>query len=306
VRSGFAQVKGQDLEQKQDVSTWLSFVERFAGALKEKSLLPSQAYVHVDSPQNTEVEKGHSVRNLLPHFDSAHCSYLTPSLIDYPTWNTNLRLFRGHGYTATSKTRLLQALVVINRGASNASTGLYPWLDIVEHAARRKLAHNPNPRSTARFLGDNIAIAHQHGDQVSNYISIPSFLGATEREFRIRTPHCAETKLDFPYVATESDEDEVCNGFDCGVCRTDSGAFFCHGLQAALGMNLHTFRTRYERQVLSESGDLLIFNNLALLHAGWYGANDRVIQPISVVVDNAKGPDYETWLFNLWRWRIQH
>ena len=47
--------------------------------------------------------------------------------------------------------------------------------------------------------------------------------------------------------------------------------------------------------------DLVLWNNLACLHAGFDGSRTRVLEPIGFVVDEPSGESYEAWLRSAWR-----
>jgi hypothetical protein len=258
-----------------------------------------------DRVQTTDIPSGVEIRTRLPHFDGQHCSYLTPSTEDDPEWDAALRTFSSSGYTTTAAHKLYQGIFITDPGHALSVTTYYDWLSVI--ADVRRLRHldsgeGADPGAAARWLGDNLrrGLARQpsHG---CSYPSLGAMLGLTEEAFHAmgfanaEDPLPAEVGTKYPILWPMTQQ------CPCGTCVGDTGRVFCHLLMQSVGMSWPAFRQRYEILVPSERYDLIIGHNLTMLHGGWAGGPDRLIEPLCLVVDDPSGTDYERWLAASWR-----
>src|SRR5205814_126955 len=77
---------------------------------------PDTLRVERDEPQISNAWGADAARTLLPHHDSAHLSYLTPSTYDVPEWNPSMRSFGRAGFTQTLSHKLYQGFFVTDPG----------------------------------------------------------------------------------------------------------------------------------------------------------------------------------------------
>jgi hypothetical protein len=73
-------------------------------------------------------------------------------------------------------------------------------------------------------------------------------------------------------------------------------------LQDVYGRPWPEFRRYYQSHLLAtQQSDLVFWNNLIYLHAGFDGSRTRLLEPIGFVVDHPVGSQYEEWLRAIWR-----
>jgi hypothetical protein len=267
---------------------------------------PADLYVEIDRHQVTEVPPGHTTRRLLPHHDGGHCSFLSPSRKDLPDWPVEHRICSTAGFATTHAHKLLQGFFIEEAGARDASTPYYDWRAILRDAYRYQ-GGQPSPATEptrlAAWLGDNItysaSIRHIHH---CGYLSIPAALGARPAVYHL-TPPGPRAESDFAPEAYEwfPELHELTRDCACGSCEGEGGRHFCNGLKLTTGLSWPEFQRTYEERVISSKFDLVVGNNLTLLHAGMGGSAERLIQPMCVVIDHPAGEEYEAWLWRLWR-----
>lgn len=259
--------------------------------------------LEVDEVQVTVIVPGFTHRTLLPHHDGGHRSYLTPSLLAAPNWSPDLRRFSSTGYNTTDKHKLYQGLYVEKAGVGVSRTPYYPWMQIIRDAYR--LRHGASSGSTSdvqAWLGRNIkyslSLQEAHG---SRYLSVAAALGAEEPAYHVTPPGPrGESDLsDEQYLAMPGLR-ALTDSCVCGTCDGPGMRHFCNGLQKTLGVSWSGFRDKYEQVVETRSGDAIMGNNLALLHAGDRAVSERLLLPLCMVSDEAEGPAYEAWLNTQW------
>jgi hypothetical protein len=266
---------------------------------------PRAMRVENDRVQTTDIPSGAAVRDRLPHFDGQHCSYLTPSTEDDPDWDTALRTFSLSGYTTTAAHKLYQGIFITDPGHALSVTTYYDWLSVIAdvRAARHlDAADNLDPSAAARWLGANLrrSLAAQPSHDCS-YPSLGAMLGLTEEAFHAMGFANADDHLSAEVAARYPILWPMARQCPCGTCVGDTGRVFCHMLVQSVGLSWPAFRARYEILVPSERYDLVIGHNLTMLHGGWAGAPDRLLEPLCLVVDEPSGADYERWLAASWR-----
>ncbi|RGD55443.1 hypothetical protein DR950_39410 [Kitasatospora xanthocidica] len=261
---------------------------------------PGEMYLEADAAQPTPVPDARQVRTLLPHHDGQHSSYLTPSLLDDPEWDPTLRTFSDTGYTTTHPHKLYQGIFIAHPGEGLSVTTYYDWLRILDDVKelRGDTGDLSTPRWLARNIRDSFAATRRNG---SAYPTVAGFLGLTE-EALLATPllHCERplaeaVKERFPLLRSLSTR------CPCGECQGEVRRVFCHVTTLGAGLNWREFRERYEILAPSERFDLLLGDNLTMHHGGLAGGPGRVIEPLCLVLDEPRGPAYESWLHGMWR-----
>lgn len=265
---------------------------------------PRDMRLEIDKPQETVVPSGFPTRTLLPHHDGQHCSYLTPSIDDVPTWDPSWREFGSTGYTTTPAHKMYQGIFLADAGQGLSATPYYDWLGILGDVFDRRDGRAPGNRTMAlaAWLGENLrrAIESQpvHG---CPYPSFGAFLGLVEPLWNGLSFHHAEARLPgkerlrFPEAIPLS---ERCA---CGLCNGEMARLFCNQVLMGTGLTWSEFRNKWEILAPGDQCDLLFGHNLTMLHGGLAGGTSRVLEPLCLVVDSPMGSEYERWLAASWR-----
>ncbi|MBM9438458.1 hypothetical protein [Actinacidiphila bryophytorum] len=263
---------------------------------------PERLEVEIDRAQQTPVAADFAVRSLLPHHDGQHASYLTPSTLDVPGWTPAQRTFSDSGFTTTHVHKLYQGIFVSAPGTGLSATTYYDWLRILAdvRASRGGERAGSTPEWLAANLRRCLAARETHG---TAYPTLAGMLGVTE-EALVTTPllHCEDLLPQaavrrFPLLSG------LAAGCACGRCAGPVERVFCHAVMLAAGLSWPDFRNRYEIIAPSERFDLLVGNNLTMLHGGFAGGRDRVIEPLCLTLDRPEGAAYEQWLSRAWQRR---
>ncbi|WP_296106756.1 hypothetical protein [uncultured Agrobacterium sp.] len=264
---------------------------------------PDDMYVEVDNPQETFVPDGHSSRTLLPHHDAAHVSYLTPSRLDDPDFSVEHRQFSREGYTTGRAHKMFQGIFIAKAGEVDSVTAYYPLVPLIRQALTMggdKMA--VDVPACAKFLSQNIASAQKtRMDYNAKYLTLPAALGSTSRIACVLAPHAGEadfSQSDYEKFPSLSKFAASCA---CGRCIGAQGKFFCKSLSERIGLGWFPFNKACGVAVQSESYDLVIANNLNLIHAGLGGGRGRILVPMCLVIDEPSSDQYEKWLQNIWR-----
>lgn len=304
-RHGFAVLRigalRLDENQSRDIARLL--VHELRSALVAAGA-PEQLEVEIDKAQQTPVAADFAVRSLLPHHDGQHASYLTPSTFDVPDWAPAQRTFSDSGFTTTHVHKLYQGIFVSAPGTGLSATTYYDWLRILEDV---RASRGGGPAgSTPEWLAANLRrCLAARGTHATAYPTLAGMLGVTE-EALVATPllHC-EDPLPQAAVRRFPLLSGLATGCACGRCAGPVERVFCHAVTLATGLSWPAFRSRYEIIAPSERFDLLVGNNLTMLHGGFAGGRDRVIEPLCLTLDRPEGAGYEQWLSRAWRRRVQ-
>jgi hypothetical protein len=266
--------------------------------------LPPSTYIEPDRPQATEVTAGARTRTLLPHHDGGHCSYLTPSTEHVPDFHPRNRTFADQGFCTTTAHKLYQGIFVAEPGEGRSVTTYYPWARLVQRAHARVLGRPGTLYEVARWLGDNVSSARRESTvSGARYPSIAASLGSASPGVRALAPHCAEADLDPETLRRYPELQAAASACPCGACRGPAERVFCAGLSETLGLTWTAVRRHFEVEVHTQQFDLVVGHNLVLVHGGADGGPSRVLEPISIVMDEPAGEDYEAWLAREWeRW----
>jgi len=289
------------LRLSQDESRMLahSIAHTICAALKIHEC-PSTLKVEIDRPQKTIVEADRQVRTLLPHNDGGHCSYLTPSLLDVPDWDSRQRRFSlESGYTTTQKHKMYQGIFIADPGNALSITTYYDWLAILRRAYIH--THGSSASSVeelARWLGANISVSLSLQPQhQSRYLSLGSALGARRLVYHAIAVHYA----DADFSSHELERFPELEQFRKSHQASSTVNFLNQMLLETMDMTWQEVREHYETCLVSERYDFVLGHNLALVHGGLMGDAKRLLEPICMVVDDAQGKEYETWLARTWR-----
>jgi hypothetical protein len=280
----------------------IAIASRVCAVLLERGA-PPELRVEVDRPQRAEVVPGYRARTLLPHHDGGHCSYLTPSLLDAPGFDPELRAFSTSGFTTTPAHKLHQGIFVLEPGDGLSVTSFYPLLSLLASGFRWSSSRAPTGvAELAGWLGANVRRAGElRARHKSRYVSLAAMLGATALVDHAVAPHHAEDSFSARLVKEFPELRSAASGCSCGSCTAPAERFFCRSLQRTTGLSWSVARRRFERCLTSERHDYLLANNLVLLHGGIGGGRSRLLQPISFVIDRPEGAPYERWLAEAWR-----
>lgn len=263
---------------------------------------PEGIEVEIDRPQPTRVMPGQQSRTLLPHHDGGHCSYLTPSQFDDPTWQPALRRFSSENFTTTQAHKLYQGIFIADPGEGLSITTYFNWVEVVRRAYTRVTGQGDAAVArVAAWLGANIRASLQLQPQhKSKYLSLTAALGARALVQHGLAVHYAEA--DFTPEELERFP-ELCRfreqAAQVGLSPTEF--LLSQGLIETLGLSWVDFRATYQLCVPSERFDLLLGHNLTLVHGGLMGGPGRLIEPICLVMNQPNGEDYERWLAQAWR-----
>lgn len=244
--------------------------------------------LEVDRPQMTVVPANAKSRVLLPHHDGHHCSYLTPSTLHCTQFDPVWRRF-GSDFKTTDMHKMFQGFHVTNPGEALSVTTYYNFVAMLADAfGRIKGRPSSDVVELARFCGANLRRAMRTSRHGAQYLSIAAILGSTNIDLISHSGHYAHEVL-------------ASNERSDGSCRLISGADWFELLtREVFGLTTDRFRKIYETQVTTERGDMLIANNITLLHGGMNGGRSRVIEPICGVIREPRGRNYEEWLAHVW------
>jgi hypothetical protein len=265
---------------------------------------PTDMTVEIDRSQNTSVTTGYQVRTLLPHHDGGHCSYLTPSRKDDPSWTATLRRFsKEEGYTTTQAHKLYQGIFVTDPGEGLSVT---PYFDLIPILCRAYTHTTGLPahsiKQLASWLGKNIraslALQDQHR---SRYLTLGATLGAQKLLYLGVAIHYAEADFKAEEVERFPELNEFRKIGQKQSARPPAESFLNQVLIDTIGLTWEDFREEYEICLPSERYDFVLGHNLVLLHGGLMGGKSRLLEPICMVVNDPVGEEYESWLAQAWQ-----
>jgi hypothetical protein len=244
---------------------------------------PSSMRVELGIPHESLILDGFRTRTLLPHHDSIHSCFLTPSRVDVPSWSPAWRKFTSRGITATTSHKLYFGIFILEAGDGASVTTFFDYLAIIRRAYERRFRGcAPAPiADLAGWLGANVRSAWtSHLTTGVEYLTIASSLGCND-EALCRRPLLYAESLAFPNLRGRAAFERV--------------------LVDTLGMDYRAFCKRFERRSPNRQFDFVVGHNLTILHGGWRGGSLRVLEPVCFVVDSPSGARYERWLARSWR-----
>lgn len=258
--------------------------------------------VEVDEAQSSQVFGDHAHRTLLPHHDSAHASYLTPSTKFTTDFAPKMRLFSRSGITSKNSHKLYQGIFIADPGEGLSLTSFYDKVAMLERAFRLK--NNSVVQSypaLARWCGENVKKCwERREDKNLRYLTIGGAMGL-EKPVATDVPvHWAERSFDNDQVRSYPE----LKSFNEQSRKSATGAsqlFFEAVVRDALDLSLQEFREEFELCVPSERYDFVIGQNISNLHGGLLGGQSRLLVPICLVTTDAGSERYENWLSEVWR-----
>jgi hypothetical protein len=273
-----------------------------AGSLKDDLGLPPAARLLLERPELTGERHPYPTRTLLPHHDGQHRSYLTPSTLDCPDWQPVDRTFSAEGFVRSGAQTLYQGFFLAAAGSGLSLTAYYDLLGLVEWAYGRCEGGTPDIPAVAAWAGANVVRAKRRAGELGvRYLTIGGLLGAGRPEYEALSYEVAQA----PVPRDLEERFPALTGLraacPCGLCQGETERVHCHMLFDATGMGWALFRDRHELGLPSQDFDLVLSENLSVLHSGIEGGRDRLLEPVSIVVDSPEGPDYERWLGERWR-----
>jgi hypothetical protein len=281
-----------------------SALRAITSALVENHDLPSEAYVELDEESyGTPVAPFKQKRFLLPHQDGGHCSFLTPSRLDYQELTAGERVFSTSVYFKRPSHKLYQGFLITNPGAPPGCTYYYSSLALLWDAFCYR--HSRVPISLYELAEFNVqnarrSMANQsiHG---SRYLTFGAMLGSSQLEHHVMpSGPRAESELWPGQYARLPKLCEMTDQCPCGLCEGPGERLLCHACLHTLGKTWPQVHFEYEASVVGELHDLLIGNNLTQLHAADSNIS-RTILPMCIVTVNAGGDAYERWIGRQWR-----
>ncbi|KZM50317.1 hypothetical protein [Labrenzia sp. OB1] len=284
-------------------------LEAIISRMKNTFKLPSETYVEFDQEScGTPVATFHKRRFLLPHSDGGHQSYLTPSRRHRPGFDARDRLFSNKWYFKRASHKMYQGFIITNTGQPPGTTYYYSLFAALELAYRHQTGDSDaGLGELAGFCERNIRNALDlRSTHRSRYPTIAAILGARDPEFHVLTsgPR-AESELWPEQYASMPKLCEMADACPCGTCDGPGMRLFCHQCFECTGLSWPEFRDRLEVSAVADRYDLLMGNNLTLLHAA-DSATERTILPVCFVIDQPETIDYENWLASQWERSFGH
>ena len=159
---------------------------------------PKEMSLEVDQPQESRCIPGYPYRTLLPHHDSTHSTYLTPSLHDVGTWDPEMRHFSGVGITTQKTHKLYQGFFLMDPGEGISITGYYSKVRMLRRAYShlRKCAE-PTLAEVTEWAGANIRRAWERRQADGmRYLTHGAAFGSKNLALCTIPMHWAEADLD--------------------------------------------------------------------------------------------------------------
>jgi hypothetical protein len=279
----------------------LAINEALCAARRRRDLPEAIAEIDVKRPGRDRFEPD-GYRSQLPHHDGQHCTYLTPSLLDVPEFDPRYRVFSMTPLSITSDNhKLTHGLLVENAGEGPSVTVYLNLIQILFDAHRHLVGPVTGIEAVARWLGENTQRAVVQGERYGGrYPSLGARLGLASpayAQFQVfgRRGFTDEQKAVTPELV------ERCAACPCGRCEGESCRVFCWSTTEGLGCAYPEFRERYECRVPNVRDDLILAENLALLHGQNQGHHTRRTTNLYMVVPTAAGDAYERFLASRWR-----
>lgn len=264
---------------------------------------PEQMKVEVHGvPADIVILPKQQVRTLLPHHDGGRTSYLTPSILDDPTWEHDLRRFSEKKGMSTATHKMYQGFFVADPGEGLSITPYYDWLEILKKGYTFQIGPLDSIVQLETWLGQNIraSLALQESHK-GNYLTLGAALGVKKLIYHAITPAYAEADFSteetirFPELQTFQ-KMQTSNDF-----LSPTEHFLSQVFIETLGLTWGEFLRIYEICVPTERFDLLFSNNLGLVHGALMGGPSRQLDTICMVMDAPVGDQYENWLAKVWR-----
>jgi hypothetical protein len=186
-------------------------------------------------------------------------------------------------------------------------TTFYGLFEMIARAYRHQTGESPSSvGQLAAWLGANIRAADErrrlHG---FHYIALSGLLGGDlDPAWELVEYGLAEQPLPKTLLERCPTLDRVRGTCACGRCTGETERTFCAMISAALGQGWAEVRRDTEIWVSSERFDLILWNNLAVLHGAIKGGGSRSLAAMYLSTAESAGDEYEAWLSRLWHNRV--
>lgn len=257
--------------------------------------------LEIDEVDGTMVPDGAFTRDRVPHNDSQKTTFLTPSVLDVPDFDPAWRQLTG---------RLLGAhkpyagIFIQDPGDGLSITTFYDGLAMVRDAFAHQVGRPPGGLTElATWQGQCVFRARQRQPQHGlPYITLGGLLSPEPDVAWEAVSYCTTAcSVEDAALRTFPVLNELRCTCPCGACSGEAERFVCRMTERALGLTWPQTRAKYERCLNSERFDLIVWNNVAMLHGAVAGASNRLLRPIYLTLPEATGDDYEHWLSQQWR-----
>ncbi|WP_392714270.1 hypothetical protein [Rhizobium ruizarguesonis] len=242
-----------------------------------------QMFVEFDKPQTTQVFNGKSLRTLLPHHDGGNSSFLTPSRCELENWRPSDRRTFPSVISTTRTHKLYQGFVVRAVGQGHSLTPYYDVVSLLKLAFQHRTGREPpSLHALVEFCAGNLrhslSIIRQAG---GGYVQLGPLLGITDPRRVLVNLH----NIDAPLY----DEDRAFFSQDFRAGQPEALSVFDAIVAEATGIGWQSLRERTERCLKSDANDIVLGHNIALMHGGLCGGEDRVLDPVCFVMADAEG-----------------
>ncbi len=268
---------------------------------------PTALIAEFDEPDGTLLAPGETTRTRLPHTDGQSVTFLTPSRLDVPSFDPALRTFSGSGGHTSRRHKPYAGIFIQEPGEGLSITTFYRLFELVAQAYRHQTGESPTTvDQLASWLGANIRAADErrrrHG---FHYIALSGLLGGDpDPAWELVEYGLAEQPLPTTLLERFPTLERVRRTCACGRCAGETERTFCAMVHAALGQGWADVRQDAEIWVSSERFDLIVWNNLAVLHGAVKGGGSRSLAAMYLSTPESAGDGYEAWLSRLWHNRV--
>ncbi|MGV9721987.1 hypothetical protein [Nocardia beijingensis] len=258
--------------------------------------------VEVEKPLVAKIHTGWSTRDMLPHHDAHHRSFLSPSVLDSPGFDVACRRFSSPASVPTSNTILYSGFVVSEVGDAGSITTFFDWFGIVRQAFRRRFGESSvdSRKAVSDWLADNIMAAYRRARLLDiEYLSTGAALGLSSPEYAFSVVE-AEASFGSDRIRELPEFGRLTQKCWCADCDTPGKRLVCNALHEAIGSSLPQTLDIHGAAVESARNDYLLWCNPRLLHGAVKGGAGRKLVPVTVVTNDDRAPAYERWLSDVW------
>jgi hypothetical protein len=136
------------------------------------------------------------------------------------------------------------------------------------------------------------------------YVSLAAALGARHSYQLLAPLHYSSRRFpaqlieNYPDLARfdRNSYEDTAPGFD-----GPQGRLLDEVLRETTGWSLHHVQESFSTRLRPRLFDIVFGHNLTLLHGGWNGGANRVLEPAYFSITEASGLPYEHWLSLAWR-----
>jgi hypothetical protein len=289
------------LSRSEAVEAAQCIAEMFRSSVSQDFGFGPAIEVETERPLVAKIHPGWTTREMLPHHDAHHCSFLTPSLLDDSGFHADLRFFGNPASVPTNSTILYSGFVVSAVGAAEGITTFYDWIGMLRRAYATARGRSGDIPAVAKWLGGNIRMAHARAAELGTpYLSLGSALGAAGRVFALSVVEAEQDFREQDYRLVGELADLVA-GCPCGSCGTKGKRMACRSLEVTTGLTAPEVLSLFGAEVTARANDYLFWCNPRLLHGALRGGSGRTLIPVTVTISDYRAWPYERWLHGLWR-----